>query len=414
MILSTKELKIKEELYLKAKYQYYIIGNSIMLDSTFDKLEEELKENNSKVVELVDFPSTIELKNMGYDISNIIDTQEKDETKYNHLTPYLSLEKIQINDEKNIPYDSIKLFLDRLLNIKQWEVSLKYDGNAQEIIYIDGKLHQALTRGDKLYGFDKTNKLKYLVPNEIPIKGKVQIRGELVLNKDLFINKYFDEKKTDTGQNARNTVAGIINRDDYNVNELQDLIYVAYDLVKIDDNNNSYNVENTMETLYDIGFNQKYKPEILYLNNISEFDDLYFKMKKLKEDSQFLIDGFVIKFEERYRNILGSTNHHSKSVIAIKFKSEETETEILDIEWSLGKNRELTPVALLKKTMLLGTLVGRASLSNIGVIISNKYFPGAKVRLKKSGEIIPMIIALVEHSPLENEYMKQFNDFLNY
>jgi DNA ligase (NAD+) len=410
--MSPKELKKLEEQYLRYKYEYYILCEPTISDPEFDEFENKLRNLGSTVVDIVDFPSTADLKKMGYDISKIIDSQEKDETKYNHWTPYLSLEKIQVNDEKNMPLNTVGLFLNRMYGVEYFESTLKYDGNAIENLYIDGKLHQSLTRGNKLYGFDKTNKMKYLVPNEIPIKGKVQIRGEIVMKKDIFLNKYFVETKTDTGQNARNTVAGLMNKDDFNINELQDMIYVAYDLIKFDDNGKSFNIENTMDKLYDLGFNQKYKPEVLYLKNINDFEDLYFKMKKLKEDSFFLIDGFVLKFNEKYRQKLGINNSYPKWACAIKFKSEEVATEIIGIEWTLGKNNELYPVACLKKVLLLGTLVQKASLSNLGMIIKNKYFIGSKVLIKKSGEIIPMIIKQLEPSPYEKEYMKEYEDFL--
>ena len=87
------KLREKEELYLKYKYHYYILGEPIVEDYEFDLLEEDLRSLGSKVVEIVDFPTIKELEKMGYDPKNIVDSQEKDETKYPHHNPYLSLER---------------------------------------------------------------------------------------------------------------------------------------------------------------------------------------------------------------------------------------------------------------------------------------------------------------------------------
>lgn len=411
MILNRQNLKQAEEKYLKAKYYYYVIGEPIMLDVDFDKLEELLKENNSKIVELVDFPTIKEIEDLGFDSSNIVSFTKRNEVRYKHLTPYKSLEKIQINDEENIPYSTLTNFFTRINNINSFECSLKYDGNGIELIYDNGVLIQALTRGDKLEGLDKTDKLKHLVPNTISLKTKCQIRGEIVINKELWKRKYY---KVEPGKisNPRNFVAGVLYREDYSISEIKDMIYVAYDLTLFDNDESLY-VDNTMIYLHELGFNNKYKPTTIVISNVSEFESMYYEMKNHKENSQFLIDGIVIKYPEKFRKILGETNHHPKHSVAIKFPTDEVSTTIIDIEWTLGKNRELTPVGILEPVELNGSMVRRVSLHNMGYIIDNLCFPGAIIGIAKKGEIIPQLTCVIEPSANASIYLKQFENFLN-
>lgn len=406
-------MKDKEILYLKAKYYYYIVGEPIMLDSKFDQLEEELKRLNSKVVDFVDFPSEKDLKNAGYKLSDIVPKVKRDEVKYDHPTPMLSLEKIQVNNEEKFPTSKVSNFLKRMFNEEGFECSLKYDGNGIELIYKGKELKQGLTRGDKTKGLDKTDKLKYIVPNQIPVNDNLtyQIRGELVIDVKLWDKKY-NNPEPGKISNPRNYLSGILTREEINLDVFNDLVFVAYDLVSIDENNNVVHIENTIETLKKWGFNSKYNPETIKIYSYDDFEDMYFKMKKLRKESNYLIDGIVIKYPEKHRSKMGATVKYPKWAVAIKFPSEEVQTTINDIEWTMGKNRELTPVAILEPVELLGTIVKRASLSNVGNIFKIAAFPGSVVSLKKSGEIIPMITSVIQKSPHHDEYMKQLNDII--
>lgn len=402
-------LKSKEELFLKYKYHYYVKGESLVEDWEFDNLEADLRKSGSKIPDIVDFPTIKEIEDLGLNPENIVDSKERNETKYKHPTTYLSLEKIQINDETNFPINALTLFFNRLFNVGYYEATMKYDGNAIELTYIDGKLFQGLTRGDKFEGLDKTNKLAYIVPKTINLKGKIQIRGEIVIDKEIW-NKKYNRPEPGKVSNPRNYVAGVLGRDIYTETELNDLTYVAYDI--IDYSNEPINIENTMKVLKENGFNQKYEPIVINFKGLEEFSDLYFKLKKYREECPYLIDGIVIKYPESFRKKLGCTSHHPKHSIAIKFPAEIVSTRIIDITWSMGKDGVLCPKAILEPVELLGTIVRKATLSNFGNIMRLKAVPGCKCSLKKSGEIIPMIIAVIEKSPDEEFYIKEMNDFI--
>jgi len=410
-------MKQKEIQYLKAKYYYYIVGEPIMTDSAYDKLEQELKDLGSEIVELVDFPSEKQIKNFGIKLSDIVPKTYRDEVKYNHPTPMLSLEKIQVNDEENFPEKEITNFLNRLSHNLGYECTPKYDGNAIEHIYRDAKLDKCLTRGDDtVKGLDKKSKLEFTVPNEIPAdmyeEGYTyQIRGEYVVDVDLWDKKY-NNPEPGKISNPRNWIAGIIGRDELNLDCIKDIVFVAYDILLINEETNEVKyVDNSMDYLKKLGFNKTYEPKKLTIKTYQDFIKMYYEMKDYREKCPFLLDGIVLKYPEKHRYKLGTTSHHPKWAIAVKFPSLEVETYIKDIQWNLGKNRELTPVAILEPVELLGTIVTKASLSNLGNMFKIGGFPGAKVSLKKSGEIIPMITSVIDKSPDHDTYMNQLKQF---
>ena len=203
------EIKEKEELYLKAKAEYYK-GNEIMSDYEFDQLEEELKA-------------------AGSDIIDIVDGDDSPGTRYPHMNPMLSLEKVQVMDEDNYPIEDLQKWINKSPNRKlSIECTPKFDGSAMSLKYVDGSLIQGLTRGGKGKegGLDKTDKMRYMVPETIPFTGVIEVRGEIVIPKDIFATKYADEYK-----NERNFVAGIMNKDEEWEEFIEDFKFVAYHLV---------------------------------------------------------------------------------------------------------------------------------------------------------------------------------------
>lgn len=407
-------LKQKCEAYLKYKYEYYILSSPSITDYQFDKFEAELRSTGDplalKVIDLVDFPSVELIESLCLNINNIAPNEKvkRNETKYEHYTPMLSIQKIQCNDETNLPYHDIELFLNRISNINKYIVELKYDGNSMSYIYKDGKLFQCLTRGDGKLALDRP-KMKLIVPNTIPFDGIVEIRGEVLIEKKLFREKYADPTKI---QNERNVVAGYISTEDMDIRVINDLTFVAYSIVKIKDNGKVEYIDDSMKVLSDIGFNKKYTPIIDEISGISDFDSIHKKFKKYKEESPFLIDGFVIKFPEKVRAKMGDNGHYIKWAIACKFASEEVSTKIIDIEANMSKTGELTFVAILEPVILLDTIVTRASLSGLGNIYKNKFYIGSTCSLKKSGDIIPFITRLILPSLYEKEYDKEIENFI--
>jgi DNA ligase (NAD+) len=407
-------MNIKEqcEKYLRYKYEYYILCKPTISDIQFDRFEKELRSTNDtlalEVVDMTDFPSLEDIIRLGFDLEKIAPEQKikRDETKYNHWTKMQSISKLQVNDEQNIPYKELKSFLGKKKS-EYYECSCKYDGNSMDLMYDNGKLIQALTRGDGIKGLDRTKKIRLIVPNYINMMGKIEIRGEIVVKKDLWKKKYFVEGEV---SNERNWVAGAISKEDFDFTEIHDLVFVAYSLVRIEP---LEYIENTMKVLKDMGFNKTHEPFLRHIKNSDDFEKMYFEFKEYRKNCEFLLDGIVIKYPENMRLKMPSRTKYPAWSLAIKFESEFAETPLLDYEWSQGKNGEFCPIGLLKEVELGGTMNKRASCHNMSFIINNGCFPGCIVKIRKAGEIINQVVEVIKKSPNHDEYMKQFENFKN-
>lgn len=379
-------VKERESLYLKAKDKYYS-GSPIMSDHQFDIMEEGLKKIGSKVVDKVG----------GADAP-------KGKLIHPHLSPMLSLAKIQVNDEDNFPIAEIMSWACHT-GFFPLEATPKYDGNAVELQYRDGKLAMAVSRGDgNGKGADLTSKLRLLVPEIINSKLTLEVRGEVVMPVDVFKNKYAEEYK-----NPRNMIAGMLNRDDVNEDMVRDAIFVAYSIKAISADGTFKYVENAMDNLSKLGFNNNYSVPTLSLNNAYDIRDAYDWFKNYRATGRFQLDGIVLKMPENKRSTVGEGNHHPRWAVAIKFPSKEAVTKIIDVEWTIGHTGELSPVGLLDPVDLDGSTVSRVSLYNKTKMESMGMFPGAVVTIKKSGDIIPQIIKINTPSPRTNEFVRDQN-----
>lgn len=359
-----------EQLYLDAKTAYYA-GHPIMSDSEFDILESILKKENSELINMVGSETSGKIK---------------------HESAMLSLAKISVYDNQNLPIDEISKWLDTCKGSNHFEFSTKLDGNAINLIYKKGVLTHAISRGDGHFGYDIVDKLKHIVPNRISETSTVEIRGEVVINILTFNEKYSNFK------NPRNFVAGMLNRDDNDIQIIKDLHFGAFE-VRIHGDDNYYFPENTQNFLTSNNFNY---PETKLLTDVKNLNDLYTYFLNFRETTtEFQLDGIVIKAEEKCRLDLGSTDHHPKWAIAIKFPPKDAITEIVDIQWKTGISGEIVPTAIMKPIDLDGSTVTRATLFNWGRVRDWKAFPGAEVLIAKAGDIIPQIYQVIKPSTLE-------------
>lgn len=381
-------LKEKENLYLESKDRYSD-GKPIMTDPQFDRLEQWLESEMSPVIGTV---------GGGGNVDKLI---------HEHLSPMLSLSKIQVNDEDNFPLNEIEGW--NTPNIYPLEATPKYDGNAIELQYNDGRLIKAITRGKKGKGSDVTSKLLLIVPSTISSKLKLEVRGEILVPLDKFREKYMEEFK-----NSRNMIGGVLNRDEDFEDIVKDSIFVAYSLKNIVDDGSIKYVDDTMNNLTKLGFNSKYTVPVKQINGPEDFRKVYDAYKKYRAESNFLLDGIVFKMPEEKRSYIGENNHHPKWSVALKFPSKEAITKILfngdfGVEWNVGSTGELSPVGILDPVDLDGSTVGRVSLYNKSKMEQMGMFPGATVVIKKSGDIIPQIIRVEIPSPNASEYISKQN-----
>jgi len=365
-----------ERIYLRAKHSYYI-GVPIITDAEFDALENNLKDKNSEVVEIV-----------GYDVDDLM---------FSHPTLMRSLQKIQVSDSRKLPLTILDKWLFTGKRIGDIEASPKFDGSACNMIFENGELKLALTRGNGIEGNDITEKLKIITTSKINTQEKIEIRGEVVIPEDIFESKYSVDYA-----NPRNFVAGKLSTDEIE-DCVNDFRFVAFEVR----DSKGLCIHNTIEFLHENNFEV---PVIKKFPTISEFPEVYdFFLDYRENNSPYQLDGMVLKFNEKIRESIGETDHHPKWAIAIKFPAEEAKTRITGISWRIGKNGDYTPVGMLETVQLAGTKVSNVSLHNYGNVSRNKILPGALVTIIKSGDIIPKVIHVDEPSTEDTSLHRPHN-----
>jgi len=235
----------------------------------------------------------------------------------------------------------------------------KLDGAAVSLVYVNGHLAQALTRGDGNLGRDITLKLEELVPNIIGVQDTVQITGEVVAPSNI--------------PNARNFAAGSLNLKDMKEfrSRAKDLRFVAYDIQGRGD----ASFRSAMKCLNHQGF-----------NTITLFDATGYPT----DGEVFRVDSY----DSFYR--MGYTAHHPRGAFALKEQKEGVYTVLLDVVWQVGKSGVISPIAILQPIEVGDALVSRATLHNIEYIRSLNLEIGCGVEVIRSGEIIPRIVRRVD------------------
>ena len=291
--------------------------------------------------------------------------------KVTHNHPMLSLAKT-----KDLPT------LEKWLKRKPTVVMLKMDGLTCSVKYENGKLVSAETRGNGTVGEDITQNAMVVpsIPKTIPIKDTVVVDGEIICKYDDF------EEFSVMFKNPRNFASGSIRLLDTKEVAKRKLTFVAWDLITSTDDLNEKLIK-----LTELGF-ETVPFEITELGHLEAQQE---RMKHKATDSKYPIDGLVYKIND-YNDYMaeGVNEHDFAGGLAFKFYDEEFETELLDIEWSVGKTGNITPVAIFKPVIIDGTTVQRASIHNLTImkeLLGDNPHVGQKIWVIKANMIIPQI-----------------------
>lgn len=303
--------------------------------------------------------------------------------KVEHNHPMLSLDKTK----------DIKV-IESFLRGKDWIIMAKMDGLTCSLRYLDGKLVSAETRGDGIIGEDITHNAKVIssIPKTIKYKNELIVDGEIICTYENF-KSFKNEYK-----NPRNFAAGSIRLLDSKECAKRHLTFVAWDVIK----GGKYDyLSNNLSELRTEGF----EVVPMFINDPKDGDKLkdYINfMKIMCKNFSYPIDGVVFKYDniEEY-NKMGRTDHHFKGGLAYKFYDEVYETEVKDIEWTMGRTGQLTPVLIYNDIDINGTTCNRASLHNISVMteLMGSAYPGQRVFIYKANEIIPQVESAQTNNP---------------
>ena len=295
--------------------------------------------------------------------------------KHNH--PMLSLDKTKSEDE-------VVEFLAGHDGIAM----AKMDGLTCSLCYEDGLLISAETRGNGEIGEDILQNIVRVkgVPIEIPFKDKLVVDGEVICTYEDF------EDFSSTYKNPRNFASGSIRLLDSRASSQRRLTFVAWDCITgLDEYKN---LSQKIIHLDSLGF--IIVPFfVLPINNSDKINHTISLIKDMAKDFSYPIDGIVFKYNNcEYYQSLGATEHHFRGGLAFKFYDEEYETNLKDIEWSMGKTGILTPVAIYDDVDTDDSIINRASLHNLNIMnqLLGKPYKGQKIWVCKQNEIIPQVV----------------------
>ncbi|MBW5397553.1 NAD-dependent DNA ligase LigA, partial [Brachyspira pilosicoli] len=364
---------------------YYTDDNPEIEDYEYDKLFREL-ENLER-----EFP---ELKKDDSPTNKVGGTILEKFDKFEHPIAMYSLSNV-MNEEEFLEFDN-RMQKELNANKIKYTVENKFDGLALELIYEKGKLTVASTRGDGQVGENVTNNVKMIsnVPKSIKETKKLIVRGEALITKKDFeaLNKEREELEEIPFANARNAASGGLRQLDSSESKKRRLKFFAYQIANYKDFDLT-NEYKSMEFLSELGFTvEGVHPNIEAKKVLETYYDIQEKRSKM----DYEIDGLVIKVDDvKYQEKLGFLSRAPRFAVAFKFKPEEKETILKNIEVQVGRTGALTPVAKLEPVQVGGVTVSNVTLHNPNEIKSKDIRIGDTVVVIRSGDVIPKIVRVV-------------------
>lgn len=367
-------------------HEYYVLDQTSIPDEDYDKLYRELVEIEEH------YPTLIQNNSPTQRVGGaLLEGFEK----VPHDRPMLSLDNA-FSQEELISFDH------RVAKLVSGEYSyhceLKIDGLAVSLKYEEGKLVQAVTRGDGIVGENVTANVRTI--RSIPLKLKepltLESRGEIYMPKSSFIQ--LNEKREEQGEaifaNPRNAAAGTLRNLDPQVTASRNLNVFLYSLV--DSFERSVSTQNEALNLLDnVGL--RTNPDRKVFDSIDEVWAFVEEYQEKRAILPYEIDGIVIKVNELVnQEKAGFTVKAPRWAIAYKFPAEEAKTVIRSIEWTVGRTGVVTPTAVMDPVQLAGTTVQRASLHNVDLMIEKDIRLGDIAVVRKAGDIIPEVIKIDE------------------
>ncbi len=379
-------------------YNYYTLDNPTITDKEYDALYDEL---HALELETGYIQPDSPTQRVG---GEVLDKFEK----HTHIRKLWSLDKAQNvgelyawEERANKLRSEYNQTHEEKLPPLEYILELKFDGLTINLTYEDGLLVQGATRGNGTIGEAILPQLKTIksIPMSIEYKGKLEIQGEGVM--PLSALEKYNKKADEPLKNARNAAAGALRNLDPKVTEKRMLSACIYNVGYIEGMEFS-----THEEM--IGFLKDNKfPVFNYMKKFATMDEVIAEIEILKDtrkELDILTDGLVIKINDiKTRVALGYTQKFPRWAVAFKFEAEEVTTKLLDIEWNVGRTGKVTPTAILEPIDIGGVTVKRATLNNYDDIQRKNVKINSTVWLRRSNDVIPEIMGIVEDEDNEDE-----------
>ena len=373
---------MKELVDLLNKYAslYYEQDAPVVSDAEYDALYDELRRLE---------------ESEGYSLKNspthrVGGAPQKKFEQSKHLLRLYSLDKCQSIDEF---YEWCARTEKVVSPLPTLTAEYKFDGLTLNLLYDNGKLVQATTRGDGVTGEIVTAQVRTIskLPREIEYKGKIEVQGEGILRLSNF-NKY-NLTAIDPLKNARNGVAGAIRNLNPAVTAERNISFFAYNVGYSD------KTFETQKDIRDFLIEQGFETEgdFALVSTREEIEEYINRAEDMRSGLDYLIDGLVFKVNNlAYRDELGYTEKFPKWAIAYKFKADEMTTILNDVVWQVSRSAKLNPLAILEPVDIGGVTVKKATLNNYGDILRKNVKIGDRVFIRRSNDVIPEIMGAAE------------------
>ena len=374
--------RMKELVDLLNKYAalYYEQDAPVVSDAEYDALYDELRRLE---------------ESEGYSLKNspthrVGGAPQKKFEQSKHLLRLYSLDKCQSIEEF---YEWCARTEKVVSPLPTLTAEYKFDGLTLNLLYDNGKLVQATTRGDGVTGEIVTAQVRTIskLPREIEYKGRIEIQGEGILRLSNF-NKY-NLTAAEPLKNARNGVAGAIRNLNPAVTAERNISFFAYNVGYSD------KTFETQKDIRDFLIEQGFETEgdFALVSTREEIEEYINRAEEMRGGLDYLIDGLVFKVNNlAYRDELGYTEKFPKWAIAYKFKADEMTTTLNDVVWQVSRSAKLNPLAVLEPVDIGGVTVKKATLNNYGDILRKNVKIGDRVFIRRSNDVIPEIMGVAE------------------
>jgi len=378
------------ELINDYRYHYHVLDESTMSEAAADSLKHELSELEEKYPSLIT-PDSPTQRVAGEALGKF--------KKVSHRIPMISLSDVFNRQE----VEAWVKRMDKMLPGRKHEFicDIKMDGLACALAYEDGQLVQAVTRGDSLVGEDVTMNVRTIenVPLRLRdnqkyahmLRGRTEIRGEIVMYKDDFtrLNQAREKAGQPLFKNPRNLAAGTIRQLDPRLVAERPLHFVGYDVLRDTADDVASNAIG-YDMMNELGITTSGQTRVsTSVDGVMSYID---ELDKTREGFRFNTDGIVVKVNDRAQFAeLGIVGKSPRGAVAYKYAAEEATTIVKDIVISIGRTGAATPVAVFDPVQVAGTTVQHASLHNADEIARKDVRIGDTVIIFKAGDIIPQV-----------------------
>lgn len=373
------------------EYLYYVLDAPEITDAEYDRMMVRLRELEAR------YPDSIPADSPTQRVGGHASSQF---TEVRHLEPLLSLGNVFSAEELRAFDERVRSGLPAGSKV-EYVMEPKIDGLACSLIYENGKLVRAATRGDGVVGENVTANVRTIrsipltlkVPEGEAVPELLDVRGEVYMPRQAFMR--LNEQRAERGEsefaNPRNAAAGSLRQLDPQVTASRSLSFFAYYLVG-EGAQPKHSESLALLARYGFKVSENYK----VVENIDEAIKYIGDFNELRQGLSYDTDGAVIKVNDVYQQrILGATGKDPRWATAYKYPPEQAETTLEDIDWRVGRTGVLTPTAVLTPVKLSGSVISRATLHNEDFIRAKDIRIGDRVVINKAGEIIPEVLRVV-------------------